>query len=264
MAAIVGTSGDDTLIGGADDDMLNGAAGNDELHGGDGNDGFFGGGGNDRIYGDAGDDALQGQGGDDELFGGLGNDILVGGVGDDLLDGGEGDNTLYGDGGHDTAAILVGDGTNNFDGGSGIDTVQLTFTSGEPTADMLADLETLYAWLSNAIAEAGDENALSGQTTGPELTLDALGLTVSNIERVNVVVDGDETDLATVLGHDEGDSSSSGPAAPPGFDYAFGDTDGDDQLTGTDLADYILATLGSSPAPEPPSLHASARRPSVR
>jgi Ca2+-binding RTX toxin-like protein len=243
MATIGGTSGDDILTGGAENDSLNGGAGNDELHGGDGNDSFFGGGGNDRIYGDAGNDTLFGQGGDDELYGGLGDDNILGGVGDDLLDGGEGNNTLAGEGGHDTAVVTIGTGTNVFDGGSGIDTIELTLTADQITDAIMADLEALNTWLEDSIAAAGDENALSGQTTGPELILSELGLTVSNIERVMIVVDGEATDLATFLGA-ESSGAASGLAAPSGFDYAFGDTDGDDQLTGTDLADYILASLG--------------------
>lgn len=262
MVAIVGTAGADTIIGtdgidninggagddtihaGGGNDALNGGAGNDEMHGGDGNDGFYGGGGHDTIYGDAGNDVIVAQDGDDRLYGGLGADTLLGGAGDDYLDGGEGTNTIKGESGHDTLGKVVGLGIDTFDGGTGIDTITLEFTAAQLNEAALADLTTLYHWLQSEIAAAGDENALSTKSNGTAISLSALGLTVSNIERVVILVDGVEQDFAALVGAAPVSGGPTPPPAPEGFDYAIDGSAGDDDLTGTDLRDYILAGDG--------------------
>ncbi|MCB1511650.1 MAG: cadherin-like domain-containing protein, partial [Hyphomicrobiaceae bacterium] len=241
---INGGAGDDTIYAGGGNDALNGGAGNDEIHGGDGNDGVYGGGGNDTIYGDAGNDVILSQDGNDRLYGGLGADTLLGGAGDDFLDGGEGTNTIKGESGHDTLGKVIGIGVDTFDGGTGIDTVVLDFTAAQLDDAAMADLTTLYDWLQSEIAAAGGENALSTTSNGTALSLSALGLTVSNIERVVVRVDGVEQDFAALVGATPAPEGPTPPPAPAGFDYAVDGSDGDDDLTGTDLRDYILAGDG--------------------
>ncbi|MEG3837599.1 esterase-like activity of phytase family protein [Microcoleus sp. Z1_C3] len=94
MAAINGTSGNDTLSGtiAADlisglggDDAISGQEGSDRLFGNSGNDFLLGGAGNDALYGGRNQDTLQGGEGDDFLSGELDRDILTGGGGKDIF-----------------------------------------------------------------------------------------------------------------------------------------------------------------------------------
>ena len=176
---INGGAGDDIIYGGDGNDTLTGDAGNDTLYGGNGNDGFFGGGGNDTMYGEAGDDVMYGDAGNDVIYGGDGNDQLFGGTGDDILVGGS--------------------GTNILNGGAGNDTFVLEFTSETMTAAMRADLATLKQWFADQAAAAGSAAALAAQTSGPSLTLSALGVTISNIEQVKIFLDGVEKPLSSFL-----------------------------------------------------------------
>lgn len=96
--AILGTTGNDTLVGTRKSDIICGFAGDDTL---------IGGGGNDCIFGDAGNDTVRGDNGADNLFGGDGNDVIQGGKGNDLLDGGNGTDDL--DGGGNTDTCLSGE-----------------------------------------------------------------------------------------------------------------------------------------------------------
>ncbi|MBD1828730.1 esterase-like activity of phytase family protein [Microcoleus sp. FACHB-61] len=94
MAAINGTSGNDTLSGtiAADliyglggDDAISGQQGNNRLFGSSGNDFLLGGAGNDALYGGRNQDTLQGGEGDDFLYGDLDRDILTGGGGKNIF-----------------------------------------------------------------------------------------------------------------------------------------------------------------------------------
>ena len=87
--------------------------------------------GNLKAYGDAQIDAgfiIKGDAGDDTLTGGRGPDEIDGGGGNDRLSGGEGADKLLGGDGND---VLAGTMIDRFDGGRGIDTLDL---SGSPTA----------------------------------------------------------------------------------------------------------------------------------
>ena len=67
----------------------------------------------DIIRGDEDFNILEGVAGNDEIYGGGGNDVLVTGHGDDKLYGEEGNDIL----------ISVGSGTQEYDGGEGVDTL---------------------------------------------------------------------------------------------------------------------------------------------
>jgi len=108
-------------------DLINGTIGNDTLNGGAGSDTLNGGAGSDKLSGGAGSDTLNGGAGSDKLSGGAGSDILDGGSGSDRLDGGSGNDTLI-----YTLSENTGS-TDLYQGGSGIDTVQLNFF----TSDLL-------------------------------------------------------------------------------------------------------------------------------
>ena len=76
---------------------------------------------NNTVIGGSEADFLQGLGGDDVLKGGAGNDTILGGPGADTLVGGEDNDRL--DGGADDDILSPGFGTNQVNGGEGVDTV---------------------------------------------------------------------------------------------------------------------------------------------
>lgn len=159
--SINGGGGDDIISGGVGADILQGGAGTDVIHGGDGDDVLIldaadlthlenvdGGDGNDvavldgsdsiavdlnsisveTFYAGAGDDSLSSSGGTPVvIFGGAGNDSIVGGSGDDVLSGGDGADSIAGGAGDD---LLIADSDDTVDGGSGVDTVVFTDTTG--------------------------------------------------------------------------------------------------------------------------------------
>ncbi len=197
---INGGTGNDTILGGLGADTLTGDAGNDTLFGGEGNDGFFGGGNNDTIYGENGNDTMYGDGANDTLFGGAGDDKLFGGTGDDRLDGGVGNDTISGDAGNDTIVVRTNSGTDTMAGGAGIDTIELQFTSSDLTAALRSDLASFKAWMDQNYASAGNDiNVLAAQTTASSFTINALGVTVSAIEKITVFLDGQPVALEDIL-----------------------------------------------------------------
>ena len=115
---ISGLGGDDRLSGDAGDDRIDGGQGDDRLYGGTGNDTLFGNAGRDVLEGGTGDDSLYGGDGADTLFGDAGNDRIVGGAGDDLAKGGVGDDTFV--------VTSLADGRDEYDGGSGSDTIDFS------------------------------------------------------------------------------------------------------------------------------------------
>lgn len=96
MAAINGTSGNDTLNGMIAADFISGLGGDDAI---------FGQEGNDRLFGNAGNDLLLGGSGNNALYGGRNRDTLQGGEGDDFLSGDLDRDILTGGGGKDIFAI---------------------------------------------------------------------------------------------------------------------------------------------------------------
>jgi Ca2+-binding RTX toxin-like protein len=132
---LTGGDGDDLLYGGAGADLLQGdemssPAGNDTLSGGDGDDRLIGMQGNDTSYGDAGDDQLG-----DHYASNTGNDVMYGGTGNDELRSWDGIDHLFGESGNDHIEFFHADSRLGLagieiDGGSGIDTLHLSFSTG--------------------------------------------------------------------------------------------------------------------------------------
>jgi Ca2+-binding RTX toxin-like protein len=90
-----GTSNDDVMfgtenLGGA----IVGGTGNDTILSGSGNSLIIGGEGNDIVLGGASSDTIGGQAGDDTIFGGAGNDQLSGGADNDTITGDDGADTF--------------------------------------------------------------------------------------------------------------------------------------------------------------------------
>jgi len=128
---IVGTPYDDIICGGPDHDVIKGQGGNDLIFGG-------------RT------DLSPNWNDDDIITGGPGNDILVGGHGSDGIEGRSGDDTVYGQWptpdddvpGGPYPFDLPSQGYNSLWGGSGVDTIYASPTSGDlmvggPQSDLM-------------------------------------------------------------------------------------------------------------------------------
>jgi Ca2+-binding RTX toxin-like protein len=170
---------DDIVTGGAGDDTIYGGNGRDTISGGDGSDYINAGNSDDIVNGGAGNDTIIGGGGKDTLDGGDGTDTLYGGSSNDRLTG-SGDDRLYGEAGNDEINYTVdlsAEGTGIVDGGSNTDTLKLYLSSDQLSGDgVLEALQDLKAHV-----ESGE---------GGSLMLDALGVEVSNIENLEIYVDG--------------------------------------------------------------------------
>ncbi len=209
---ITGGAGNDVIHAGAGNDQVDAGAGNDIVFGGDGNDSILGGAGNDSLYGDGGTDMLDGGEGNDILSGGEGNDTLLGGAGNDLLDGGIGNDYLDGGAGLDTVFGGLGNDTlvyrladhgpaskswfapqDSYDGGSDTDTLRLVFTRDEwLRSDIQADVARYVAFLNQ---EANSVLARLSAKLGTNeyygtFQFDAFDLTVSRVEKFEVMIDG--------------------------------------------------------------------------
>ena len=196
---INGGAGDDEILGGVGSDTLTGDAGNDRLFGEDGNDGIYGGGGNDTIDGGIGDDTLIGDGGNDDIFGGAGNDKLYGGVGNDRLDGGLGNDLVYGEAGDDVFVYRSGDGNDTFVGGVGNDRLELQLNSADITEALRSDFAAYQIWAANQVAAAGSSTTLAGQATGDTFSFASLGISISVVEGLTIIVDGQQVALESLL-----------------------------------------------------------------
>ncbi|PZD70685.1 Bifunctional hemolysin/adenylate cyclase [Acaryochloris thomasi RCC1774] len=111
LNVIQGNDNNNVLTGTADDDLLQGFSGEDVLLAFYGNDILNGGNDNDVLSGGDDDDLLNGGDGDDTLVGDRGSDINVGGAGSDRI------------------IWNLGDGSDQIDGGSGLDTVEVNGSS---------------------------------------------------------------------------------------------------------------------------------------
>lgn len=206
-----GTNGGDRIYGGAGNDVLNGQGGNDSLDGGSGNDILDGAGGNDDMDGGSGNDQLYGGAGNDDMDGGSGNDLLDGGTGNDEMDGGSGNDTIWGRAGNDEIDAGSGDDTadgnagsdeldmgsgddlaifnmtdnvgahDEYDGGSGFDTLRLEFTRAQ--------------WLANAVQNdirrfLDALNGAGGYCGSDEFDFSAFNLEIRDFEALKITVDG--------------------------------------------------------------------------
>ncbi len=229
---LYGDSGNDYLYGGAHHDMLYGGTGNDKLYGqsgvdrlygGSGDDSLWGGTEDDLLYGDNGNDRLDGGSGADKLYGGAGNDVLIGGDGNDWLDGGYGNDTLNGGeggdrliGGSGIDQMLAGGGSDTItidldndivissteelvDGGSGVDTLVLTFDMSQ-AAMTTALAENLEFAIRDYIE--GVTSTIVLDTTHPYFN-EINQLNIINVEQVHLKGLGEygETLFSTIVGN---------------------------------------------------------------
>lgn len=148
-----------------------------KIHGTPGDDALSGGAGNDRLYGGAGNDVLSAAGGNDKVKGASGNDRLNGGAGSDRVRGGSGNDVLVYNISENAGAA------DDYDGGSGRDTLRLEFTRAQwERAEVQADVARYVAFLESA---HGKDNGRHG-----DFRFTTFGLKVEGIEQLELVVDG--------------------------------------------------------------------------
>ncbi|MBT7759690.1 MAG: tandem-95 repeat protein [Rhodospirillaceae bacterium] len=243
---IKGGAGDDIIDGGAGDDLifgdgsgasasasgsgglvptyndtLRGGAGNDVVVGGVGNDTVLGGDGNDTLYGDAMPGSGSGKGsGSHGSHGSHGSASGVELSFNDYLDGGAGNDELFAGRGDDVAGYGAGENTGAtdiYDGGSGIDQLQLNFSLQEwldLNPGLQDDLDAYLDFL------AATTDPTSGEADGTAFQFNVFDLSASGFESVATFVDGVEVDAiddvvtavddALVVNEDDGDSAFAG------------------------------------------------------
>jgi Ca2+-binding RTX toxin-like protein len=216
----------------------------------------------------SGDDVLDGGAGDDMLYGGGGDDILFGMAGSDILAGGEGSDLIYGGAGGDTVMHVYEPGVmDTYRGGTGGDALTVALTAAQ-YAD--PDIQTDIAQLRTFI-EAHNDSGVDG---GAAIVLTHLGITASDFESVEILVDGvptlpplftegdndpvdfDNVTAGTYLDGTQNEAydgddivtfaSSLAAAAAAGYDplQVFHGGGGNDLLTGRGLDDLIAGDGG--------------------
>ncbi|MDB5509098.1 MAG: heme peroxidase, partial [Hyphomicrobiales bacterium] len=135
---LTGQATNDDIIAFAGDDVIVAGGGADTISAGDGADFVKAGEGRDIVFGGAGDDHLFGEGGADMIYGEAGADRIFAGAGDDLVDAGAGNDIVAGEAGNDMFVASVGDGDDSYDGGEGVDTLDMSAL----TASVQVDLGT--------------------------------------------------------------------------------------------------------------------------
>lgn len=238
---LFGGDGNDKLVGGQGDDRLEGGSGNDKLFGDGKGSGSGSGGQsfNDYLDGGTGNDLLVGGQGNDTVLGGEGDDVLYGDFGpgsgsgggrgsghgsgggrgrghgsgsgsgdlqtfDDYLDGGAGNDKLFAQQGDDVANYTMSENlgaSDDYDGGKGTDTLNLTLTYGEAAdSGVQQDISDYQAFLA--------ANANPNTDNGPTFEFSAFDLDATDFEDLKVTLvntgpdavdDADSTDEDTVL-----------------------------------------------------------------
>ena len=201
----------------------------------------------DVINADAGDDTLNGLEGDDELFGEGDNDIITGGTGTDMLYGGDGDDILV----YDEVTPAE-----EFDGGSGNDTLELQLGGPLDFATLISIEHLLFAPTNPLIpltarisiehlnsagittltgSAAADQLVLLLQTAGsytmPNFTLNSWDAPTT----LNV---GDGGDALVLFGSDTGDYTLTAREGLAATQILVGNT-GNDVLTGSSGVDFL-------------------------
>jgi hypothetical protein len=191
---VSGASGADFVVAGGGDDSALAVDGNDVVLAGLGNDTVDGGAGSDLVIGGSGNDVLNGSAGSDLLAGNAGDDIIQGGGDNDIVLLGTGHDWAAGDAGDDLL-VVTGDALSGFDpihdlvyGGTGQDTLRLEVS------------ETVFAseFFQSEI-HAFEPSAV---------TMDSIGLTAQEVERLEVYVNGIQEFAAGHTAVDQGTAAA--------------------------------------------------------
>lgn len=267
-------NGGDTFNGGAGSDTVSYANRTNDLTvtmGAGANDGETG--ETDNVAADV--EVLTGGAGDDTLTGGAANNTINGGAGDDTINGGAGDDTLNGDAGDDTFLSPAADGADTYNGGAGTDLVSYDGRTATVTASIDgvandgedAELDNVKADIEDLIGGDGNDT-LTGSAGNNELT---------GGDGDDVLNGGAGNDTFVAAATDDGSDTFNGGAGVDTIDYSartgdltvtMGDAtdndgltgeadnvasdvedliagDGDDTITGNDLANNIDGGAGA-------------------
>lgn len=216
-----GGAGNDWLLGDANNDSLTGGDGNDRLEGGTHNDNLSGGNDNDTLLGGTGSDTLTGDAGSDLVHGGDDADLLFGGDGDDTLHGGTGADSVLGGAGNDVIVVTSDDSVDVFDGGTGIDTLDL---SGATTG-------------ANVDLGAGGQGFLR-LGTGPDDQVSGIDIVTGTAFNDTIVGTGSNQETLS------GGAGNDFIRARGGDDAGFGG-DGDDTLNGNEGNNTLAGGTGN-------------------
>jgi Ca2+-binding RTX toxin-like protein len=161
----------------------------------------------------SGDDHIDGSNGGETIATLAGNDYVIARAGNDVLIGGTGDDTLCGDGGNDIYRYALGDGddfiNDNIEGGGG--------DHGFDTLELAADIDPSMV---NITGVGNDYRITFAGQAGSLLLVGAKVQNSSGIERI-VFANGTVWNYAEMAGR------------------SLGATEGNDTISGTNLADVI-------------------------
>jgi len=234
-----------TVVYGYDgDDIIRGSEQADIIYGGNGNDDISDDGGNAIIYGEDGDDTIDGSFWEYEhalLDGGNGDDIISGGRNVDTLIGGQGSDVIRGDDGNDIIKHVVAENLGDTDlvfAGEGSDTLQLYFTSAEYTSVVQSELQAYEDFIianSDVFEDDGDIF----------FTFTSFDLSVSDVENLEVFVDGNLQSVLNMEGTDGNDVLYGGSTANIlngglGDDVLYGGEDDDILYGGADADTFVF------------------------
>ncbi len=184
-----------------------------------------------NLYGTAFADSLTGGAGNDVLSGDAGNDTLAGGDGNDFLIPGNGVDSVSGGSGDDYFQVLSISAGDSFDGGSGIDSLEVDF--GTATGPTFLDLSALAGGGSVTVAGAtfASFERLANYAGGAFADTLVLGPGITDDTQIRVY--GGDDNITGGSGRDfiiayEGNDTIDGGA---GNDRLFGD-EGNDVLRG--------------------------------
>ncbi|WP_421950936.1 M10 family metallopeptidase C-terminal domain-containing protein [Pelagibacterium sp.] len=153
-----------------------------------------------NIVGGSGNDQLTGSGGANTLWGGKGDDVIKGWGGNDVLFGDEGNDIVEGMGGHDTFVATLDDGDDTYDGGLGIDTLDLSRISADVNADLRASTVTSVQTGTDIVRSI--ENIIGG--SGNDRIIGTGGANILDGGQGNDVLEGwaGDDDLSGGAGND--------------------------------------------------------------
>ena len=216
------TSAPTTVTG----DFFVGTGDTDEWDGTEGEDIAFGRGEGDTLNGLGGIDRLNGEGGEDDIFGGAGNDIITGGAGEDVLNG---------EAGNDTFLYTIGDGADEVDGGTELDTLSITGTAGNNTLDVVFNGTSLTEFENGTVVNV--ESVTANLGAGND-TLSYAGSNAAVTVNLTTGTASGFTSLAGIENVNGGDGNDTLVGAL-GITNELTGGDGDDTFTVHDVTDTV-------------------------
>ncbi len=216
--------------------------------------------GNDKIDAKGGNDRIAGKDGDDEIDGGDGNDIVYGEEGDDIITLGKGNDRGYGGDGDDTFIILSAtgrsDGTDQYHGGGGIDTLDFSLVDDSVHLNLDGGLRLFghsgfftrdeFSGIEN-VKGGSDDDWISGNRAANQIFGNAGDDTLEGEDGNDLLDGGDGNDL---LRGEDGDDELIGGV---GRDDLYGGDDNDllkggadrDELFGGSGNDILIGGAGN-------------------